>query len=167
MAFIIKIALTAMTVLSVLLTMLGLSGNTVMLFLALGYAWYVNFTSFSLEQLGIVAAIYLAGELWEFIVGYLGIKKEKVSWWSVLFIGIGTTLGALLGTAAMPVLGSLLGAMAGAFITAFIVEYFWGQDKSRAARVAWVAARNHCFGLLGKLAAGVTMAIIIIRALFS
>lgn len=162
----VKFALAALVVLSFIMSLLGMAGNTCLLLIAAGYAWYMDFTSLSLNMLGVIAAIYLVGELWEFIVGFLGIKKEKLSWLTVFVIGIGTVIGAVAGTLVLPVLGSLLGATAGSFITALIVEYFFGGNKDRALYIAWVAARNHFLALLGKLVAAAVMALLILQALF-
>ncbi len=165
MVILFKLVIGLLSVLGLAMTLIGLPGNTFLLLLTAVYAWYGGFSYFSLEQLAFVAVIYLAGEAWEFAVGYLGIKKEKVSWWAVLFIGLGTVAGAIIGTSILPVVGSIIGASAGAFITAFGYEYFCGSGHERAMRVAIVAARNQFLALIGKLIAGVSILVILLRSL--
>lgn len=163
----IKVVLGMLAFVGIIMTSLGLPGNTLLLILFVVYAFWGDFLSVSLNTLGIVAVLYLLGELWEFFVGYLGIKKEEVTWFSVILIGIGSFLGALAGTAFLPLLGSVAGAAIGAFVTAFLVEYIGGRGHERAVRVAWAAMRNHFLGLIGKLVFGVTILIMFIKVLLT
>lgn len=166
MEIFVRLGLGVLAFVGLLMTSLGLPGNTLLLLLFLVFAFLGDFVSVTINMLGIVAFLYLLGEAWELVVGYLGIKKEKVTWLSVIIIGAGSFLGALAGTAVFPILGSVLGAAVGAFITAFLVEYHAGKGHERAVRTAWVAARNHFLGLIGKLAVGITIFIMFIYALF-
>jgi uncharacterized protein YqgC (DUF456 family) len=79
---------------------------------------------------------------------------------------VGSFTGAVFGTAVLPVAGSLLGAAGGAFATAFGCEYFLSRQRGRALRIAWAAAKNHLWGMLGKLLAGIIMFLLLARALF-
>lgn len=158
---------TIAAALGIIMVTLGLPGNTLLLIVYVIYALMGDFQHVTLNQLAVVAAIYLLGEVWEFAVGYFGIKKEKITWLSVIIIGIGGFAGAVAGTAVMPVLGSVIGSALGASVTAFFVEYFSGKDDKRAVRLAWIAARNQFIGLIGKIVFGMTIFIMFIRTLWN
>ena len=166
MDILIKTFLCILAFLGIVMTSLGLPGNTLLLMLFVIYAFLGNFAELTLNNLAVIASLYLLGELWEFVVGYLGIKKEKITWCSVIIIGIGTFLGALGGTIVLPILGSIVGASIGSFVTAFFVEYLGGSGQERAFRVAWVATKNHFLAFVGKLIFGYTIFIMFIYVLF-
>ena len=166
MEILLKAALCVFAAGCLFLTILGLGGNTALLLLLVGYAALGGFTVVTLNQLALVAVFYVLGELWDFLISFLGIKKEKVSWATLILIGIASVLGSLLGTLILPIAGSLLGAAGGAFAAAFGAEYFSGANQERAFKVALAAAKNHLWGIIGKLAAGVVMLVIVLRALF-
>lgn len=162
-----NIGFTVLAALGIIMVSLGLPGNTLLLLIYVIYAFMGDFQYVTLNQLAIVAVIYLMGEIWEFVVGFFGIKKEKVTWLSVMIIGIGGLAGAVLGTAVMPILGSIIGSAVGASITAFLIEYFSGNGNDRALRLAWVAARNQFIGLVGKIVFGVTLFIMFIKVVWN
>ena len=62
--------------------------------------------------------------------------------WSVVgLIGIGTFIGAVLGTGVFPVFGSVLGGAMGSFVMAFVYEYSQTMDCDDAFELAWKAAK--------------------------
>lgn len=162
-----NIGFTVLAALGIIMVSLGLPGNTLLLLTYVIYAVMGDFQYVSMNQLAVVAVIYLLGEIWEFVIGFFGIKKEKVTWLSVMIIGVGGFAGAILGTAVMPVLGSIIGSAVGASITAFLVEYFSGSGDQRALRLAWVAARNQFIGLVGKIVFGITIFIMFIKVVWN
>ena len=56
-------------------------------------------------------------------------------------IGIGTFIGAVLGTGVFPVFGSVLGGAMGSFVMAFVYEYSQTMDCDDAFELAWKAAK--------------------------
>ncbi|MEG1413269.1 MAG: DUF456 domain-containing protein [Acidaminococcaceae bacterium] len=147
------------------LTVLDLGGNLWLMLAATGYAMLENFAHYNETFLLYLLLIFVAGELWEFAIGFLGVKRAKVSWLTVLLIGLGSIVGALLGTLVLPVLGSVVGGAVGAFVTAFTVEYLKNQNQDDALQLAWLAFRAQFLAVLGKLVAGVVMAVMMMYQL--
>ena len=131
-----------------ILTIFDLPGNTLLLLTSLMSA---------------MVLIYALGEFWEFCVGLFGIKRSKVSWFAVIFIALGSFAGTLLGTLIFPILGSLLGGMAGAFAAAFAYELAHTGVSAAAMQLAWTAAKMRFFAMLGKLAAGIALAALLLK----
>ena len=73
-----------------LLTIFDLPGNTLMLLTAFIFAFFDEAIYFNGRLLSAMVLIYAVGECWEFCVSLFGIKRKKVSWFAVLFIGAGT-----------------------------------------------------------------------------
>ena len=146
-----------------LLTVFDLPGNTLLLLTSLGFAVYDGALYFNGRLMAAAVLIYAFGECWEFCVSLFGIKRRKVSWLAVLLIGIGGFLGTLAGTVVLPVLGSFAGGIAGAYVTAFIYEYLHTGRSSSALLLAMQAAKVRFLALIGKLAAGILLAVILFR----
>lgn len=146
-----------------LLTIFDLPGNTLMLLTGLCLVFLCDNLPVEANHLLAMVAVYLLGECWEFIVSLFGIKKEKVSWFAVFVIGIGGFAGTILGTGLFPILGSFAGGVVGAFVAAFIYEYLHSGGSKDAWHLAWVAAKMRCFALLGKLAAGMVLAVMLVK----
>ncbi len=141
-------------------TLLGLAGNTMLLVLTFLYAFITDFRYIDGSLLGWIFAIYALGELWGFVASYLGIKKEKVSYFKVALIGAGTFFGGLFGSFISPIFGSFLGAAFGAFVVAFLVEILTNQDRHRALYIACVAAAMQLICIFGKMFFALLMLII-------
>ena len=92
-----------------------------------------------------------------------GIKRKKVSWFAVLFIGAGGFIGTLLGTLIFPILGSLIGGMMGAFVTAFAYELLHTGLSRNAWELAWAAAKMRFMAIIGKLVAGIALAALLVK----
>ena len=107
-------------VLGPMLTIFDLPGNSLMMLTSLGFAFYDEAKYFDMRLLSAMVLIYVLGEAWEFCVSLFGIKRYKVPWVAVLFIGVGGFFGTLIGTGFFPILGSFVGGVCGAFVTAFI-----------------------------------------------
>lgn len=157
------ITLLALVLLAV--TVLGFAGNGLILLLALIYAIATGFVTLTGKILWWMLAIYLIGEIWEFGVSFLGIKREKVDNFTLFFIAVGTVLGSIIGTIIMPLLGSILGASIGSFVFAFIAQRLRGESKYRSWYIACVAASMQLLALFGKIIAGCILFIILIMNL--
>lgn len=149
-----------------LLTIFDLPGNTLLLLTGLGFAFFNENMYFSGRLLSAMILIYVMGEAWEFCVSLFGIKRQKVSWVAVLLIGAGGFLGTLAGTAALPVFGSIIGGMIGAAVMAFVYELARTGIRSDALHLAWEAAKMRFFALIGKLAAGLALAALLVKQVF-
>ena len=161
-----KVFIAVIGVIGFLITSIGLPGNTLIFLSAVVFALLDGFQIITETNLGVLAIIYLVGELWEFVVGYLGIKKEKVSWKNVLIIGIITFIGGLVGSGILPVIGSVLGAAIASFMAAFILEYLQHRNEEQAFKVACVAAKNQFLAIIGKLICASVLVIMIVKYLF-
>lgn len=144
--------------LGILLTIFDLPGNTFMLLTTFAFAFFTEH-AVGLPYLMIVLVVYLLGEIWEAGMSFFGIKKEKVSWAAVFFIGIGGFIGTALGTGIFPVLGSFLGGCIGAYIAAFLYTFLECGGKAQALHIAWQAAKVRFLAMLGKITAGCALAV--------
>ena len=89
-----------------------------------------------------------------------------MSWWAVLFIGMGGFAGTLMGTAVFPILGSIIGGVIGASATAFLYELARTGMQRDAAHLAWEAAKMRFLAVLGKICAGIALAALLIEQVF-
>ena len=132
-----------------LLTLVGLPGNTLMLLAGIGFACFDEAKYFDGRILSALVLIYVFGELW--VVG---------------LIGIGTFIGAVLGTGVFPVFGSVLGGAMGSFVMAFVYEYSQTMDCDGAFELAWKAAKLQFIAIIGKVVAAAAMAILLVKQIF-
>ena len=143
-----------------ILTIFDLPGNTLLLLTSLMFAFFDEVLYFNGRLLSAMVLIYALGEFWEFCVGLFGIKRSKVSWFAVIFIALGSFAVTQLGTL---ILGSLLGGMAGAFAAAFAYELAHTGVSAAAMQLAWTAAKMRFFAMVGKLAAGIALAALLLK----
>lgn len=153
-------------VLGPLLTIFDLPGNSLMMLTSLGFAFYDEAKYFDMRLLSAMVLIYVLGEAWEFCVSLFGIKRYKVPWVAVLFIGIGGFFGTLIGTGFFPVLGSFVGGVCGAFVTVFIYEYLRSGMRQDAWHLAWETAKMRFLALIGKMCAGIALAILLVKQIY-
>ena len=153
-------------VLGPLLTIFDLPGNSLMMLTSLGFAFYDEAKYFDMRLLSAMVLIYVLGEAWEFCVSLFGIKRYKVPWVAVLFIGIGGFFGTLIGTGFFPILGSFVGGVCGAFVTAFIYEYLRSGMRQDAWHLAWEAVKMRFLALIGKMCAGIALAILLVKQIY-
>lgn len=158
-----KVIVVLIVILGPLLTIFDMPGNTLILFTSLGFAFFDENLFFNGKILSAMILIYLLGECWEFCVELFGIKKEKVSWSAVFLIGLGGFVGTVLGNAVFPVFGSIIGGMIGAFVVAFIYELAHTGISSKAFHLAWQAAKMRFLALIGKMAAGIALAALLVK----
>ncbi|EIW19845.1 MULTISPECIES: DUF456 domain-containing protein [Pelosinus] len=149
----------------VVMTIMGLPGNTLILLTGLAYGYYDHFDRMDYAVLVIVFGIFIIGEIIEFISGLIGAKKEKASKRAIFAPFIGTIVGGIGGTAVLPIIGSLLGALLGAFIVTVLAEYSKTKDLAQARKVAKSVVKGQIFGVIIKSAAAVGMAILLIYQL--
>lgn len=153
-------------VLGPMLTIFDLPGNSLMVLTSLGFAFYDEAKYFDMRLLSAMVLIYVLGEAWEFCVSLFGIKRYKVPWVAVLFIGVGGFFGTLIGTGFFPILGSFVGGVCGAFVTAFIYEYLRSGMRQDAWHLAWETAKMRFLALIGKMCAGIALAILLVKQIY-
>ena len=147
-----------------LLTIFDLPGNSILLLTGFGMAFFDENMYFNGRLLSAMVLVYLLGEAWEFCVSLFGIKK--VSWFAVFLIGLGGFVGTLAGTTVFPILGSILGGVLGAGATAFLYELASTGLQRNAAHLAWEAAKMRFLAVLGKICAGIALAVLLIQQVF-
>lgn len=148
------------------LTLLGFSGNTLMLIASVWFAYADETRFFDFHLMIAMMLVYVIGELWEFLVSYFGIRKKKLPWGAVILIAIGTFIGAVVGTGFLPIFGSVIGGAIGSFLTAYIYEYCKTSNSENAFSLAYQAAKMQFLAVLGKLVAAIVMAILLVKQLF-
>lgn len=153
-------------ILGPLLTIFDLPGNTLMMFTALGFAFYDEALYFNGRLLSAMIFIYAIGECWEFCVSLFGIKRRHTSWLAVLLIGAGGFIGTVVGTGMLPILGSFIGGLVGAYICAFTYEYARSGERRNAFALALLAAKVRFLALIGKLTAGLVLAMLLVKQVF-
>lgn len=164
--FLEALAASFIVIVGPLLTLVGLPGNTLMLLAGIGFACFDEAKYFDGRILSALVLIYVFGELWEFIVSFFGIRRHKLPWSVVGLIGIGTFIGAVLGTGVFPVFGSVLGGAMGSFVMAFVYEYSQTMDCDDAFELAWKAAKLQFIAIIGKVVAAAAMAILLVKQIF-
>ena len=122
----------------------------------------------------LVVAFLLAllGEAIELIAAAMGAKRAGASRRSTLFALIGSFIGAITGAIVgipIPAVGSILAAIifggAGATVGAMYGEWSDGRPWRESWAVGHAAFWGRTFGMLGKLAAGVAIVLLVIFAL--
>ncbi len=159
------LALIALQLAGLSLTVLGLPGLWLMVAALSGYAWitglnhYVGWTT-----LIIIFVLALVAEVLEFYVGSAGAKRAGASRRGMIGALVGALIGGFLFTIPVPMLGTIFGVCIGAFVGAALVEMGIVGDASHAGRVGWGAAKGHFFGILLKLVFGLAMLLVTIVA---
>ena len=158
----INILFSVVLVGSVLMTIVGLPGNIVIILAAAVYGYYEKFQSIDEKIIGIVSGIFIITEIFEFLAGILGAKKEKASKRALMAAMVGTVLGGIGGTVVLPIIGSIGGALLGAFMGAGAAEYTKEKDKKQARRVAIGAVKGQLLGMILKTTAAIVMVMILL-----
>lgn len=145
------------------LTIFDLPGNSLLLLTGLAFAFFDEAMYFNGRLLSAMVLIYVLGECWEFCVGLFGIKRKKVSWFAVFIIALGGFAGTIIGTMVFPILGSVVGGIIGAFVAAFFYELLRTGVTGDAWQLAMKAAQMRFLAIIGKLAAGLALAALLIK----
>ncbi|MBI4145756.1 DUF456 family protein [Candidatus Woesearchaeota archaeon] len=146
------------------LSALGIAGTFLILLAAALYDLIMWQMIISWQTLAILAGLALLGELLEWIITYVGMKKNGVSRYGL----IGTILGGIIGASLLsivPILGTIVGLVAGAALGAWIGELY----HTRHAKKAWKAAKAALIGraivMFTKLIIAIVQIAIILRSI--
>jgi uncharacterized protein YqgC (DUF456 family) len=162
---------------SLLSILLGLPGTWMLLGLAvlielvdgvwLGGAPAVTF---GWATLGVAALLSAVGEVIEAAAGAAGARWGGATRRGVVGAFVGGIVGAFLltGLVPIPVVGTLVGGLVGAFLGALLGEVTAEQRRhpNESLRAAVAAALGKLAGTFGKLAVGVVVWIVLVRAAF-
>lgn len=157
------------------LVVLGLPGTWAMLAIALLFELGDGVAlpgpervTFGWTLLAICAGLALVGEAVETVAGVAGARFGGGTRRGMVGAFFGGLAGALFltGLVPIPVLGTLLGAMLGAFLGAWIGEATAPEARGREhnLRAALGAAAGRLGGTIAKLAIGVVMWVLLLRA---
>lgn len=158
-----------------LLALLGLPGTWVLLAVAaaveLGDRLVLRdpaAVSFGWDLLALCAGLGLVGELIEAGAGAAGAHLGGATRRGMLGALVGGILGAIVLTPLIPIplLGTLLGALVGTFAGAWLAEATAHERRPRreTARAALAAVLGSLAGRLGKVAFGVVVWVLLVRA---
>ena len=123
---------------------LGLSGNFIILGVAIMVALVTKFSLISLWALVIMAAAVVLGEIIEALLSSLMARRYGASKWGMLGAFVGGIAGAIVGTPILPLIGSVIGSFLGAAVGAVLFEYIHLRQMHTSMPAGWGA-------LLGKL----------------
>ena len=141
---------------------LGLSGNFILLGLALLVAWIGHFEHLTLVGWLALLGFAILGEVVEAFLGVAAARRFGASRWGMIGTFLGGILGAAVGTAWIPLLGSLVGALVGAFAG----ELLKGQGTGPSAKAGTGAFVGRVAASAFKLAIGILIAYWTLRAAY-
>jgi uncharacterized protein YqgC (DUF456 family) len=141
---------------------LGLPGLWVMVGAAILHRVAGRSDEMSVGFLVLIAALALAAELVEAVLGVAAARRFGASRWGMWGAFLGGIVGAVALSPFFPLVGTLLGAFVGAFAGAFGLE-LW---KSRTFRSSWRAGLGAFVGRVAatavKVAVGVAVVMLIV-----
>lgn len=140
----------------------GLPGNFIILADSVLYGWYGGFREITLKVIMVLILLAILGEIIEFALGVLGVKKHRGSKVAIGGSIAGGIVGAICGAPFLFGIGSIAGAFLGAFAGAFLVEFFRGKGLDQAMESGRGAFFGRVGGTITKGAIGVVMIIITI-----
>jgi uncharacterized protein YqgC (DUF456 family) len=139
----------------------GIPGTFIIVLDALIYGLATGFEKISLIHVGILLALGVGVEVIEELFSGWMARRFGGSRWAYAGALIGGFLGAVGGTALMPVLGTLLGGFSGAAVGAFLIEGIRGVPVQTAIRVGAGAFLGAVSGKLTKIIVAVCMVIFV------
>lgn len=146
-----------------LLTLLGLSGNFVIVALALVYALATHFASVGWTFLLVLLGIALLGEGVEALIGVLYVSRRGATRAGVAGAFVGGLLGAAAGGGVAPVAGAVVGGFVGAFAGAVLGEYLRERRLEPSLRIGWHAFVGKTLASLFKVALSAVMIVLLLR----
>jgi hypothetical protein len=145
---------------------LGLSGNFILLGLALLVAWLGDFLHLPVGLWFTLLALAVGGEILEAFLGVAAARTFGASRWGMIGTFLGGLAGAALGTLWIPVLGSLAGAVRGAFAGACAGEGRGGRGPRASARAGTGAFLGRVAATVFKVGIGAFIAFCTLRAAY-
>lgn len=146
---------------------LGLSGNFILLGIALAVAWVGGFEHLGIGPWLLLLGLALLGELVEMLLGVAVARRFGATRWGMIGTFVGGLAGAALGTAWFPIVGSLLGAVVGAFGGAFLGEMLRGSRARASARAGAGAVVGRVAAAVFKLGIGLVIVFFTLKAAYA
>lgn len=129
-------------------------GTLFILIGAIAYALLTGFSIVSIKTVLVILALYLCGEVLEYVSVIIGAKKFGASNKAVIGAVAGGIIGAVLGTVFFGI-GLVLGTFLGIFLGAFLVEFIIQKNLVKSLK----AGAGGILGRLGSIVAKVIIAI--------
>jgi hypothetical protein len=164
-ALVVNVVVTVALLGGILLTLLGLPGNTAIFLIAAGYGYYDHFVHLTVGTVFILLGAFIVGEIVEFLFSVFGAKKENASKWAIQAAFFGTVVGSILGTMVLPLIGSFFGSIIGGFTATYLAEYRRTGNREIAKRVAVSVIKGQILGTMIKIAIAIGMVILTIAQL--
>lgn len=141
---------------------LGLSGNLILLGVALVTAILTGFQAVPLWALLSMGGLVVVGEVLEALLGSLAAKRYGASRWGMLGAFAGGIAGAVAGTAILPIVGTVIGSFAGAAVGAILFEWVHRRNLRESAPAGWGAFLGKLGAALLKMAIGLAIAVYLV-----
>lgn len=124
-----------LSLIALLLSVLALSGSWLVLLAALIAKLSVGAPAWG--SIVIFTLLCIASEIFEALAGFIGVQKRGGSALAGVAALLGGLIGATMGTALLPVIGTLAGMIIGSFAAAFSTEWLRLRHHGKAAHIAW------------------------------
>lgn len=158
------IALTAVCILGVLMTMFRLPGTWLIAVVAAAYGWYDGWTRITGSALLVLLAIAVIAEVLETVMSLLAVRRVGASRKAAIGGLIGGFAGMLVFSIPVPLIGTIIGALIGCFIGAMVGEMLARRNLNLATKAGLVSAAGFAFGAMLKTAAAIAMSGIVLWA---
>lgn len=151
------------------LTVVSLPGNWLILATAGVYAWLTpegTRWDIGLPVLGVLLGLAVVGEIVEALASAAGVKKVGGSKRGAVLAVVGSVIGAIVGTGAIPIpaFGTIFGACLGALVGAVVGELWKGRDIDHTLRVGQAAFWGRLVGSLAKIIVASAMVAVTVSA---
>ncbi len=151
-----------------LLAAFQLPGAWLILLAAAGYDWYFGWQRFGWEWLLPLVLVAAAAEVFEFMAGALVARHGGASRRASIAALVGGVLGMFFLAIPLPVVGVIVGGLIGCFAGALLAELSLNKDVLTGTRVGLFAVVGRLIGTIGKTAAAVVIAgVVVSRALYA
>ncbi len=135
-----------------ILTFVGLPGSWIAFGAIVIYTIATRFSSVGWPTLLVLAGIMIVAEVVEWLLGLVYVYRKGATRWGVLGAFVGGLVGAIGGTAIVPLLGSVVFGLAGAFGGAVLFEYLYYRSLDRALRTGFFAFMGKLNAMFAKFA---------------
>ncbi len=141
---------------------LGLSGNFIILGVAVMVGLVTKFSLISVWAVVIMAGLVVLGELIESVLGSLMARRYGASKWGMLGAFVGGIVGAIAATPIFPIIGSIIGSFLGAAVGAVLFEYIHLRKIHSSMPAGWGALLGKMLSTVIKMGIGVSITVYIV-----
>jgi len=146
-----------------LMTILGLSGNFIIVGLGLIHALVTGFDPISWQLLLLLLGLAILGEVVESLLGVVYVARKGATRYGVLGAFLGGLAGAAAGSGVVPVIGTVVGSFVGAFAGAVAGEYLREKKADDSVRIGWHAFAGKMLASGFKFALALAMIVLLVQ----